>query len=53
MHMQFRSDPQIMTLLKYFKHIEPSKEERIQGILPKTDRCFGKSNAKLSNRNCL
>ena len=28
------SDPQIMALLKYFKHIEPSKEERIQSILP-------------------
>ena len=24
-----------MTLLKYFDHIEPSKEERIQSVLPK------------------
>ena len=33
----FRSSPQIMALLKYFKHIEPSKEERIQSVLPKPD----------------
>ena len=33
----FRSNPQIMTLLKYFKRIEPSKEERIQSVLPKPD----------------
>ena len=26
-----------MTLLKYFKHIELSKEERIQSILPEPD----------------
>jgi len=26
-----------MALLKYFKHIKPSKEERIQGVLPKPD----------------
>ena len=26
-----------MTLLKYFNRIEPSKEERIQSILPKPD----------------
>ena len=26
-----------MALLKYFKHIEPSKEERIQSALPKLD----------------
>jgi len=26
-----------MALLKYFKHIEPSKEERIQMVLPKPD----------------
>ena len=26
-----------MALLKYFKRIEPSKEERIQSILPKPD----------------
>ena len=26
-----------MTLLKYYKHIEPSKEERIQSVLPKPD----------------
>ena len=26
-----------MALLKYFKHIEPSKEERIQSVLPKPD----------------
>ena len=32
-----RSGPRIMTLLKYFKQIEPSKEERIQSILPKPE----------------
>ena len=32
-----RSSPRIITLLKYFKCIEPSKEDRIQGILPKQD----------------
>ena len=26
-----------MALLKYFKHIELSKEERIQSVLPKPD----------------
>ena len=26
-----------MTLLKYFNCIEPSKEERIQSVLPKPD----------------
>ena len=26
-----------MALLKYFKRIEPTKEERIQGVLPKPD----------------
>ena len=26
-----------MTLLKYFKHIKPSKEGRIQRVLPKPD----------------
>jgi len=26
-----------IALLKYFKHIKPSKEERIQGVLPKPD----------------
>ena len=26
-----------MALLKYFKHIKPSKEERIQSVLPKPD----------------
>ena len=26
-----------MTLLKYFNRIEPSKEERIQSVLPKPD----------------
>ena len=26
-----------MALLKYFKRIEPSKEERIQSVLPKPD----------------
>ena len=30
----FRSGPQIMALLKYFKHIKPS---RIQSVLPKPD----------------
>ena len=28
---------QIMALLKYFKYIKPSKEERIQSVLPKPD----------------
>ena len=33
----FRSGPRIMVLMKYFKrsYIEPSKEERIQSVLPK------------------
>ena len=31
----FRSDPQIMTLLKYLKRIESAKEERIQSVLIK------------------
>ena len=35
-----RSGPQIMAVLKYFKHIEPSKEERIQSVLPKPDCPF-------------
>ena len=26
-----------MALLKYFKHVEPSKEERIQSVLTKSD----------------
>ena len=26
-----------MILMKYFKHIEPSKEERIQSVFPKPD----------------
>ena len=33
----FRNGLQQMTLLKYFNHIEPSKEERIQSALPKPD----------------
>ena len=33
----FRSGPRIMALLKYFKCIEPSNEERIQSVLPKPD----------------
>ena len=33
----FRSGPRVMALLKYFKHIEPYKEERIQSVLPKPD----------------
>jgi len=33
----FRSGPRKMALLKYFKRIEPSKEERIQSVLPKPD----------------
>ena len=33
----FRSGPRIISLLKYFKRIEPSKEERIQSVLPKPD----------------
>jgi len=37
-----------MALLKYFKRIEPSKEETIQGVLPKPDG-LGTSNAKLRN----
>ena len=32
----FQSGPRIKALLKYFKHIEPSKE-RIQSVLPKPD----------------
>ena len=32
-----RSSLRIMTPLKYFKQIEPSKEERIQNILPKPE----------------
>ena len=31
----FRSGPRIMALMKYL--IEPSKEERIQSVLPKPD----------------
>ena len=33
----FRSGPRIIALLIYFKRIEPSKEERIQNVLPKPD----------------
>ena len=33
----FHSIPQKMELLEYFKHIKPSKEERIQSVLPKPD----------------
>ena len=33
----FRSGLRIMALLKYFKRIEPSKEERIQSVLPEPD----------------
>jgi len=33
----FHSSLQKMALLKYFKCIEPSKEERIQSFLPKPD----------------
>ena len=39
MHVHFRNvslRPVKMTLLKYFKHIKPTKE-RIQNILPKPD----------------
>jgi len=43
---KFRSGPRKIALLKYFKHIEPSKEERIQGVLPKPDG-LGMSNAEL------
>ena len=32
-----RSGPRIMALLKYLKRIEPSKEGRIQSVLPKPD----------------
>jgi len=32
----FHSSPR-EALVKYFKHIKPSKEERIQSILPKPD----------------
>ena len=39
MHMHFQkvlySAPRKMELLKYFKCIKPSKEERIQSVLPK------------------
>ena len=40
MHVHFRnvrSRLLKMALLKYFKHIEFSKEERIQSVLPKPD----------------
>ena len=33
----FHSGPQIMALMRYFKCIEPSKEERIQSVLSKPD----------------
>ena len=33
----FRIGSRIMALMKYFKHIEPSKEEGIQSVLPKSD----------------
>ena len=33
----FRSGQQKWAILKYFKRIEPSKEERIQSVLPKPD----------------
>ena len=33
----FHSDLRIMAILKQFKCIEPSKEERIQSVLPKPD----------------
>ena len=33
----FRKGPRQMTLPKYFNRIEPSKEERIQSVLPKPD----------------
>ena len=33
----FCTGPQIMAFLKYFKCIEPSKEERIQSALHKPD----------------
>ena len=33
----FRSCPRIMTLMNFLKRIEPSKEERIQSVLPKPD----------------
>ena len=32
---KFHSGPRIMALMKYFKRIEPSREERIQSVLPK------------------
>ena len=50
----FHSGPQIMAPLKYFKCIEPSKEERIQSVLPKLDcplACLMPSSAvKTANR---
>ena len=33
----YRSGPQIMALLKYFKHIKLSKKERIQSVLHTAD----------------
>ena len=33
----FHNGPRQMTFLKYFNRIEPSKEERIQTILPQPD----------------
>ena len=35
--MHVHSSPRIIVLLKHFKHIKPSKEERIQSVLPKLD----------------
>ena len=55
MHMHFgvfRSGPRQMTLLKYYNRIEPSKEERIQSVLPKPEWSFSTSNPMLSNRKC-
>ena len=41
MHVHLRNvfciGPQITVLMKYIKRIEPSKEERIQSVLPKPD----------------
>jgi len=48
----FRSGPRKMALLKYFKCIEPSKEERIQGVLPKQDG-LGMSNVKLRDQELI
>ena len=45
----FRSSLRIIALLKYFKCIESSKEERIQSVVSKPDCLLACFNAKLNN----